>query len=150
MALPRELFVVRRRRQSLDGRVVQTEIEDRYHKSGHRHAGAGADGDQERPLGIAEAGLRDALEPMEVLEGLVPEFFGPLVPRTVVVRPGLGRHRESRRNRDPEVGHFRQLAALTAKQVPHYGGAFGMPTTEEVDVFRHRRGPPSSMTKKAL
>src|SRR5437667_292265 len=87
-------------------------------------------------------------QPLEVLERLVPQLVGPLVRGPVVVGPGLRRHRESRRDRDPEVRHLRQLAPLAAQQVPHEGGALGVPTPEEVDVFRHRRGSPSPMTKK--
>src|SRR5262249_32787750 len=113
-------------------------------------AGARPDRYEQGPLGVAEAGVRSRFEPLEILENLVPQLFGPLVPGTVVVGPSLRRHGESRWHRDFEVGHFRQLAPLAAEQVAHDRGAFGAAPTEEVDVFRHRRGPPSPMTKKVL
>ena len=150
VAVPREALVTRARRQSLDGRVVQAEIENRLHHPGHRHAGARADRHQQWALGIAEAGVHGALEPLEVLERLVPELFRPLVPGPVVVGPGLRRHREARRDGDTQVGHFRELTALTAQEVPHHGGAFGAAPTEEVDVLSHRRRSPFAMTEKVL
>ena len=142
IAVPREPLVARARSQTLDRRVVQAEIEDRLHHPGHGHAGPRADGDQEWTLGIAEAGVGGALEPLEILERLVPQLLGPFVRRPVVVGPGLGRDGESRGYRNPEVGHLGQLAALAAQEVPHEGGAFRAAPAEEVDVFRHGRGLP--------
>ncbi len=119
IAVPREPLVAGPGRQPLDGRVVQAEIEDRLHHPGHRHAGARANGDQERALGVPEAGIGGRLEPLEILEGLVPELFGPVVAGSVVVGPSLRRHGESGRYRNPEVGHLRQLAAFATEQIPH-------------------------------
>ena len=150
VAVPREALVTRARRQSLDGRVVQAEIEDRLHHPGHRYAGARADRHEEGPFGVAESGVRGGLDPLEVFEGLLPQLLGPLVPGSVVVSPSLRRHGESWRHGNAEVGHFRQFAAFATEQVPHDRGAFGTAPTEEVDVFRHRRGSPSPMTKKVL
>src|SRR5207344_580965 len=78
------------------------------------------------------------LEPLEVLQDLLPEPVRPLALGALAVDPGLRGDGEAGGHRDAEVGHLGQLAALAAEQVPHHGRAFRPPGTEEVDVLRHR------------
>jgi hypothetical protein len=60
IAVPREAGIVPRRRQPLDGLVVEAEVEHRIHHARHRRARARADRDEQRIGRIAEflAGYR--------------------------------------------------------------------------------------------
>jgi len=85
---------------------------------------AGADGDEERTLGIAEPQPRVVLELLERVAHLRPHAVGERAPRPVVRRPRLGGDREARRHGNAEVGHLGELAALAAEKVAHDGRAF--------------------------
>src|SRR5688572_18415910 len=78
VAVPGEALVARPLREPLYGGVVETEIEDRVHHPGHRHARAGAHGDEQRTLGVAEATARVFFEPGEAGEHLLPHVVGKL------------------------------------------------------------------------
>ena len=58
-------------RQAFDDCVVQAEVEDRVHHAGHRGRGAGADGDEQRDLRVAELLARLLLELGDVLAHFV-------------------------------------------------------------------------------
>ncbi len=55
IAVPCEALVAGRLGEALHGTVVEAKVEHRVHHAGHRHAGARPDGNQQRPLGVAEA-----------------------------------------------------------------------------------------------
>src|SRR5262249_4504956 len=54
IAVPREALVAGPGRETLDGRVVQAEVEDRLHHPRHRHARARSYRDEQRTLRVAE------------------------------------------------------------------------------------------------
>ena len=142
VAVPGETLVARARLEPLDGCVVEPEVQDRLHHSGHGHAGARPDRHEEGTLAVAEPRVGRLLEPREVLQDLLPETLRPLAPRALSVNPGLGRDGEAGRDRDAEIRHLGQLAALAAEEVPHHGRAFRPARTEEVDVLGHPRVAP--------
>jgi hypothetical protein len=45
--------------EAFDGLVVEAEVEHRVHHAGHRRAGAGADGDEQRIILVAKTGTGD-------------------------------------------------------------------------------------------
>ena len=135
VAIPGEALVARPGRQPLDGGVVESQVQDRLHHPGHRHARPRPHRHQERTVAVAEARVGHLLEPREMLQNLLPEALGPFAAGALGVDPGLGGDGEPRRHRDAEIGHLGQLTALAAEQVSHHGRAFRLAGAEEVDVL---------------
>ena len=100
--------------EAVDGDVVEAEVEDGVHHAGHGERGAGADGDQQRVLGVAQL-LAHAL--LEVLAGgvdLVQDAVSPDVASVCVGNAGLAGDGESRRNGKANLGHLGKVGALAA------------------------------------
>src|SRR5262249_17260692 len=151
VAVVGEALVPRAGGQPLDRRVVEAEVEDRLHHAGHRHARARADGHQQRPGRVAQDEAGVLLELREPRLHLLPQPLGELAAAAIVGGPRLRGDRETRRNRDPEIRHLRQLAALAAEQIAPQRGAFRANTAEGVDVFRHEASVSTQgMTKKSF
>ena len=143
IAVPRESLVAGPRGEAFDRRVVESEVEDRLHHSGHRHTRARAHGHEEGTRRIAEREPRRRLQLGEVREDFLPEPVRQMPIAAVVLGPCFRRDRETRWNGDPEVRHLGKLTALAAEKVPHQRGAFRLTGPEEVDEFAHRRRSPS-------
>ena len=62
VAVPGEALVAGLLDQALTVVVVQADVEDGVHHAGHRDAGAGAAGDEQRVLGVAELAAHDLLD----------------------------------------------------------------------------------------
>jgi hypothetical protein len=103
--------------QADDRLVVQTEVQNGVHHAGHRSRGARANGDQQRILQIAELLAEFLLERRHCLLDIVHQGFGELLAVFVVQSAALGRDRESRRHRQADAGHFRQICPFTAQQL---------------------------------
>ena len=120
VGVPGEALVAGAGGEAGDRGVVQAQVEDGVEHPRHRLAGARADRDQQRVLGIAEplAGL--LLEPHQGGGDLVVEPGGELV-GAHVGDAGLGGDREARRDavgaEDPR--HLGDVGALAAEQVAH-------------------------------
>ena len=96
--------------------VVEPEIENGVHHSGHRELRARAAGHQQRTFRIAE---RLACGPLELAQGiklLLPHTVGELFAGRQVGIAAFGRHREARRHRHAKAGHVGQIRALAAEQ----------------------------------
>src|SRR5207253_8420415 len=102
VAVPREAIVVGAPGETFHGRIVKTEIEHGLHHARHRHAGAGADRDEQRTVRVAKDRARRLLELREVCEGFVPKSLRKLTIRSVVMRPGLRGDREPWRDGNAE------------------------------------------------
>ena len=83
-----EALVAGLRGERLQGVRVEAEVEDGVHHAGHRELGAGADGDEQRVVGIAELLAGVGLDLRERLADLVHEAVGELA-----CRPGCSRCR---------------------------------------------------------
>ena len=112
-----EARVAGRRRQTLDGDVVQAEVQDRVHHPGHRDRRAGADGDEQWALRVSEAAVCALLERRDALLDLAIEALGHPAVRSHVRAAGVRRDREPGRNRDPELGHLRKADALATEEL---------------------------------
>ena len=122
--------------------VVEAEVEDGVHHARHGGPGAGADGDEEGVLGVAERLADRFLELLQVLFDLEPDGLGDLLPVLVVERADLGRDRESRRDGQADPGHLGQVGALAAEDVLHLHIAFGGAGPEEIHVLLGHRSSP--------
>ena len=90
VAVPGEALVARPRRQPLDGGVVESQVQDRLHHPGHRHARPRAHRHQERTVAVAEARVGHLLEPLEMLQDLLPEAVRPLAAGALASGPRPG------------------------------------------------------------
>ena len=133
VAVAGELLVAGRPREAGHRLVVETDVEDRVHHPGHRDRRPGANGDEQRILGISEALSGLLLEPREMLVDLLVETLD-LAAGGHEGAAGVGRDREAGRNGDAELRHLGEPDPLAAEEL---AAAFrGL--VEAVDVAGHR------------
>ncbi len=132
-------------RERLDRLVVEAEIEHGVHHARHRGARAGAHGDQQRIVGIAEHLAGQLADIIERLLDLRLQFLRIGFVVRVEIGADRGRNGEAGRHRQAEIGHLGEVGALAAEQIAHVGAAFGLAVAERVDPFaglgRFRRRP---------
>lgn len=114
--VPRELLVAGLGGEADDGLVGEADVENRVHHAGHRELRAGADGDQQRVVGLTELLAHLLLEGVEVRTDLVAKR-PRLLAAVEVDLARLGGDGEARRDGQPEVGHLGEVGALPAEQV---------------------------------
>jgi hypothetical protein len=141
VAVPGEARVRRAGREPLHRGVVQPEVEDRVHHAGHRRARAGADRDEQRVGGIAEALAGERLHLAERRLQLGLERLRQLLAGLVVLGADVGGDREAGWNRDADVRHLRQPGALPAEQILHVLVAVGPAAAEGIDALRRHASP---------
>ena len=137
--VPGEALVLGELREARAALVVQAEVEDRVHHSGHAHRRTRADRDEQRILGIAELLLRGALDRRERLFHLVPKTCRQLFLRREVGVACGGGDRETGRNGKTGVRHLREPRALATQEIAHLRVAFGFGIREQVDPFLRLR-----------
>ena len=118
--------------------LVQAQIQDGVHHAGHGSAGAGADGDQQGILVIAELLAGDLLHLLDILHDLGHDLVIDLAAVLIILGAGLGGDGEALRDRQADVGHLGQVRALTAEQLAHIGVALGKQVTI---LFAHNVPP---------
>ncbi len=126
-------------RQRLDGLVVEAEVEHGVHHAGHRRAGSGTDGDQQRIGAVAELAPGDFRDVSETGVDLLRQVLRIGLLAGVVVGADRGGDGEARRHRQAEVGHLGEVGALAAEQVLHAGAALRLAAAEGVDPLALRR-----------
>ena len=107
--------------QTLNGRVVQTEVEDGVHHAGHGLARAGAHGHQQGIFHVAELLAGDLLKALDVRKDVRLDLRIDLPAVRIVLRAGFRRDREALRHRHTGRCHLRQAGTLAAKCVAHRG-----------------------------
>ena len=127
VGVPREALVLGRAREALDGGVVEAEVEHGVEHPGHRLARAGADGDEQRVLVVAELLAGVLLQALERLGDLLGHPVGLLLAGLHVGDARLGGDREAGRHAvgAEHAGHLRDVRALAAEQVAHVLRALG-------------------------
>jgi hypothetical protein len=132
--------------QAPDAAVVQAEVQHRVHHAGHGDPGAGAHGDEQRVVGVAEAGAHDLLDPaqggLDVGSQLTRELAAGAAEGGALRR----RDGEAGRHRDAETVHLGEVRALAAEDLAHVGAAIRPAVSEEVDPAR---APPGSLAAGA-
>ena len=134
----RESLVVRHVRQTLDALVVQAQVEDGVHHSGHRELRAGSHAHEQRVVGISELATHRLLELEHLLRDLLVETVGP---STLHVRPTrIGRDREARRYRQLQhARHFGEVGALSTQEILVLHGGTAVLVIEGIDVGHDER-----------
>jgi hypothetical protein len=121
--------------QGLDDGIRQAQIEDGVHHPRHGPGGAGAHGDQQGIVGIAEALARPLFEEGEMLLHLPLQAFriGTIV--VLEVSTDLGGDREPWRDGDPEPAHLGQPRSLAPQQTLLGTVPFRSPCSKRVDIL---------------
>ena len=132
VGVPGETLVAGLRGQALDRFVVEADVEDRLHHSGHGELRAGTDRDEQGIVLVAEALAHLLLDVAQVGRHFDVERLGGLA-RSKVCATRIGGDREARRNRKAELDHFGQVGAFPAEQILHVA----VTLSERVDVLRH-------------
>ncbi len=137
VAIVGEARVVAPGRQSLDGLVVQAQVEDGVHHAGHGELGAGADAHQQRVVDIAELLPHALFQRLEGAEHLIVDLGGNGV---VVLEVNIADFRgngEAGRHRQLGAAHFRETGAFAAEYVFHLSITVGGSVAERVYLLLH-------------
>ncbi|CAM5529829.1 hypothetical protein SNARM312S_07686 [Streptomyces narbonensis] len=135
--VPREALVVGLAGEAGHGLVGEADVEDRVHHARHGELGSGADGDEQRVVGLAELLAHLLLKGVEVGADLVAQCDG-LRAALEVDLARLGGDREAGGNRQAEVGHLGEVRALATEQVLQVPVALGEVVDELLIInFRH-------------
>ncbi len=118
--------------QPVDRLVVQPDVQDRLHHSGHRELRPRPDRHQQRVVRLAQQAPGPRLECGQVCLDLLGEL-DRLGARGEELPAGLGRDDEARRHRKPEIGHLGKVGALASQEVLLVLVALG----EVANVRRH-------------
>jgi hypothetical protein len=130
-----EALVARRRGETLDALVVETEVEDRVHHPWHRELRPRAHADEQRIRRVAEAPAHLRLECADVLGELTVELARP--PAGEVGAAGVGADREPGGHRQLEdARHLGEVGALATEEVLHLHRRAAVLVVKGVDV-RH-------------
>ena len=105
--------------QALDGRVVQAEVEDGVHHTGHGLARTGAHGHEQGIFDVAELFAGDLLKALDVCEDVRLDLRIDLAAVRIVLRAGLGRDGKALRHRHAGRSHLRKTGAFTAERIAH-------------------------------
>ncbi len=105
--------------------VVEAEVEDCVHHTGHRRSCARTNGNEKRIFFIAEFHTRFFFEFGDVFHNFRFDVVVDLFAVLIVLSAGFGSNRETVRNGETDVGHFRKVCAFTAEKFTHFCIAFG-------------------------
>ena len=134
--VPCETRVAREFRNSLDSLVVQTEVEDRVHHTGHRSAGARTNRYEQRSHRVTELAAGQAFDTSDRLFDIRAQHLDDtILAMLIVFGADAGRNREPRRNGDTYLVHLCQVCPLAAQQFSHFAIAFGLFVAERIDAF---------------
>ena len=123
--------------QAGHGAIVQSEIQDGFHHTGHGARGTGANADEKRVLGIAEFFLCDPFEFCDVVSDLLSQFRRILLAVLVKEIAGFGRNGEACGNRQADLGHFGESGAFASKEIAPGPIAFGFACPKRINPFFH-------------
>lgn len=119
VAIPGKARVLRLGDETLNGVVVEAQVEDRIHHTGHGKRSARANRHEQRIGGVAEllaaAGLEVGLGGNDLIECA----FGPDVAGTGVLDASLAGNGKATGNRQADAAHLGKVCALAAKHEVH-------------------------------
>ena len=114
--IPGEVLVAGLLGQPAHALVVEPDVEDGVHHPGHRVLAARPDRHEHRIMRVAEPLVDLALQPPDMEFELAPQALGSLAVLEVVAAR-LCRDGESRRHRQAQSRHLREVGPLAAEQV---------------------------------
>ena len=111
--------VTHQRGQAINYLVIDAQVQDGVHHSGHRDFGPGAHRQQQRVGAGAETPIHDLFQAGHILLNGCPETSRKLFTVSEIFKTGLGGYDESWGNGQAQAGHLTQAAPFTAKKVTH-------------------------------
>ena len=141
VAVVGEARIAARPREAFRRPVVEAEVEDRVHHAGHRGAGAGADGDEQRVIRVPKTRAGDPLDMGEARLDLGFEACGNSAARGVVGVAEFRRDGEAGRDGQADGRHLGEVGPLAAQQRAHPRIPVRRPPAEAVDPFGHGLAP---------
>ena len=124
VAVPRPARIARRLCQGLHYFLIQSEIQDGVHHTGHGCSCTGTHGNQKRVLFVPEFLSCHLLQLRHGLHDLAHDLVINLSSILVILGTRLCRHRKALRYRQSQACHLGQVRTLAAQQVPHTSVAF--------------------------
>jgi len=123
----------------IDGFVVESDVEDGVHHTGHGVSCAGAAGDEEgQSSGVAEFFAHRFFDVSHCLLDLCFEFGGVLSAVCVEVGADFGGDGESCGYGQSDFCHFGEVCPFSAEEITHGCVAVGCFCSEVVNVFSHK------------
>ena len=111
--------------QNFHNVVVETEVEDCVHHTGHGRSCARTNGNEKRIFFVTEFHARFFFELGDVFHDFRFDVVVDLSAVLIVLSACFGRNSETVRNRKTDVGHFCEVCALAAEKFTHFCIAFG-------------------------
>ena len=105
--------------ETLNGVVVEAQVEDRVHHAGHGKRSARAHRHEQRIGGVAELFAAAGLEVCLGGNDLIECAFGPDVAGTGVLDTGLAGNGKATGNRQADTAHLGKVSALATKHEVH-------------------------------
>ena len=119
IAIPGKARILRLGDEALDGIVVEAQVEDRIHHTGHGERSARAHRYEQRVTGVAELFAAAGLEVSLGGNDLVECAGRPNIAGTGVLDAGLAGNGKATGNRQADTAHLGKVGALTAKDEVH-------------------------------
>ena len=124
----------------LNDLLVETQVQNGIHHTGHGCASTGTNGNEKGILEIAELLTGYSLHLYDVVHDLGHDLVIDLTAVLIVLSASFGRNSEALRNRETDLGHFGQVCTLTAEQLTHGCVAFGKQVA--ILLVCHFQNPP--------
>ena len=105
--------------ESLDGIVVEAQVENRVHHAGHGERSTRAHRHEQRVTGVAELLAATGLEVGLGGYDLIERSFGPNITGTGVLNAGLAGNGKATGDRQADTAHLGKVSALATKHKVH-------------------------------
>ena len=124
VAVQREPSASGQRGQSLDALIVQSQIQNGIHHTGHRDRGARAHRNKQRIFLAAKGLAGDMLQILNFFCDSGADILRDGLIFLIIAATRLRRYGKAERNGQPDPAHFRKIRALAAEQLTHILRAF--------------------------
>ena len=115
--------------------VVETEIENSVHHTGHRCTCAGAYRNEQRIFGVAKFRTHCFFNLSKRCKNFLLQRLRILLLVLVICSADFRRDRKTRRNRQSDINHFGKIGSFAAEKIFHLRFAFSFTAAEEINIL---------------
>ena len=116
--------------------IVQTQIQDGIHHTGHRSTCTRTYRNQQRILGVTKLAVHQSLSVSNsCIHFVLKQFYDFILTHLVIFITGVCSDGEAWRNRHANVIHFSKVCTFTAQQFTHLSISFSLSVAEGVNTF---------------